>query len=107
MNEALSILSLATQQEICAAHIARYSGMLNMALSSSPRAHNVNVPECRRYLDIWKAGAAALTEGLPLPDKCANEMVDALTSGEDELCTPDERARLELFWQTIEEDGST
>lgn len=92
-------LSVETQRKICASHVEHFNKLIELGRSDKPAARTVRVLECEAYLGTWVAGDAALAAGLPLPADTADEMQDAINSGDAE-----EFMTVEELTQAREED---
>lgn len=84
-------LSNETQKKLCDQHVNHFKRLIERGNNGD---RMVRVEECEQYLKAWTAGRLALEVGHPVPPACAQEMVDAVWSGEaDELMTPEELKR--------------
>ncbi len=87
-------LSIETQKKICDHHVQHFKKLIELGNSDKPSARSVRVDECERYTAIWTSGLVALEAGASLPGPVADELGDALWSGEvDDLLTADELTR--------------
>lgn len=61
-------------------HVKLYETRIKIGRSGQPAARNINVPECEKYLAIWKSIANKGGKDLSITE--ANEVSDAYYSGE-------------------------
>lgn len=88
-------LSTETQKKICAAHVRHFTRMVEAADAGAP---GIRRNEAVIYLATWQAGAAALEAGEPVPADCADEIRDAIDSGDyDAMLTEEELGRWNAF----------
>lgn len=61
-------------------HVKIYENRIAIGKSDKPGARNINVPECEKYLAIWKSIVTKGGKDLSITE--ANEVSDAYDSGE-------------------------
>lgn len=84
-------LSIETQKKLCDQHVEHFKNLIQRGHDGD---RSVRIEECEQYVKIWTAGRLALEVGHPVPPACAQEMQDAVWSGDaDELMTPEELER--------------
>ena len=84
MQKLLDILSKETKICIATAHSIRFGNMLN---SNRP---GIRVSECKMYKEIWDQVIVDLHTNQPLSEKAIQEFYDYVTSGEEDLLSPEE-----------------
>lgn len=84
MQKLLDILSKETKLRIATAHSIRFGNMIS---SNRP---GIRVSECGKYKDIWDQAIIDLNTNQPLSEEAAQEYYDYITSGEEDLLSPEE-----------------
>lgn len=94
-------LSIETQKKLCDQHVTHFTKLVARGQAGD---RSVRIVECDQYLEIWTRGRASLELGATVPPECAQEIGDAVWSGDaDELMTPEELERWNKYLNTLDD----